>query len=190
MCNLKILTEKCGANTPPGTKAKLRLIPTEEVTGYPQTLIQTTPASTTPGADVILDEAWVMAAGAGKGYWREYDILIDSGAVNIDSAGEKGALSFSSSLAFHLVGTKAERLSFAQNVANCCLYAMIQTREDDDNLLVFGKKDDAAKISEIKITTGAKAGDKPGGAYVLQDSSGKVPFLYPVSKGVDIVPNT
>lgn len=190
MCDLKNLTLACGQQTPPGTRARLYLAPAEEFTAWPQTLKQTTPATTVVGAAKIYDDAFAFVTTSGKGFWRSYDILVDSGIVNSNSVGEPGNLSFQNDVAFFLLGTTAERLEFADNVANCCLVAMIQTREDEDNLLVLGRNDDPAKVQEIKITTGAKVGDKNGGAYIIKDSTGKTPYVYPLSLGIDTSPAT
>lgn len=183
------MTTACGENTPPGTRAKLHICPAEEFDGWPQTLLEMTPASTVPGADIILNEAFNFVATVGKGYWRTYDILVDSGMVETSTVGEKGVLGFTSNLPFFIIGTKAEKLSFAKNVVNCCLAAMIQTREDKLNMLVLGRDNDPVKVKEIKISTGAKAGDKPGAAYVLEDSGGDVPAVYPISFGINTTPN-
>jgi hypothetical protein len=189
MCKLTNLTSNCGDNTPPGTRADLYLIPAEELTAWPQTVLEATPNSTLAGADVTLNTAFQLVATSGKGYFRKYPILVDSGVLNTNTVGEKGLLSFENDLSFFLVGTNPERLSFAQNVANCCLVACIATREDPDNFIVLGRNDDPVKVSEIKMTTGAKAGDKPGGAYMLKDSGGRVPQVYPRTLGLDTTPN-
>lgn len=190
MCDLKPLTRNCGDATPPGTRAVLYLAPAEEFTAWPQTLLQTTPATTVAGANKIYDDAFAFVATPGKGYWRKYDILVDSGLVNSNSVGEPGNLSFQNDVAFFLTGTTAERMDFAEKVANCCLVAMIQSREDEENMIVLGRNDDPAKVQEIKMTTGAKVGDKAGGAYIIKDSTGKTPFSYPITLGIDILPAT
>jgi hypothetical protein len=190
MCDLKLLTQMCGEDTPPGTRAWLYLIPAEEITTFPVTVLDATPLSTDPGAAVTLNAAFTLSTAVGKGYWRKYDILVDSGIVNVNTVGEKGALSFQNDVSFFLIGTKAEKLAFAQCLANQCLVAMIQTREDTTGLLVLGRNNDPIKVKEIKMTTGAKAGDKTGGAYMLEDSTGRVPYVYPSNLTIDIVPST
>jgi hypothetical protein len=188
MCNIAPLTKNCGANNPPGTRTKLYLAPSGEFNGWPQTAADG--GGTDPGDSLILDEPFdFTTAPVGAGYWREVDIVADTGEIRDTLVGEVGGRSWENMFAFFLSGLEAERLEFAKNMANCCIVALLQDR--NGVYRVIGRFDDPAFIESIELTTGLKSGDRRGGAYVIKWSSGSPTSVYDAeTHGIELTPNS
>lgn len=188
MCDIKALTSgNCGKTVSAGTTAVLYLTSAEELNGFPQTQFEKT-AATTPGAKLTLDDAFDFStAPVGKGYWRKYPIMIDYSMIEAKTAGELGNISFGNNLPFFLIGTNAEVREFAMTIANCCIVALIETREGE--ISVIGRDNDPAHVSEITISTQKKVGESSGAAFNLQCNNGKPWYTYPKSLGIDVLPN-
>lgn len=190
MClNLIGLTKGCGSKNPAGLRTKMLLIPANELTNHPRTLKQMTPASTTPGASVLLNEEFEYTAASGKGYWRSVDILIDKNSLTWGVEGEKGNFSIKNGAAFSVVGTDIEQREFVEMYVNCCHVALFQTRADDTHYQVIGRYDDPALIEELDGTTGAQVSEFNGFNFKISDSTGLITRSYPVALGVNLTPN-
>ena len=186
MCDLKSLTKNCGENVPPGTRAEIFLIPAHELVSQPQTRAEG--GGTAAGDTMILDEPFEFITDTGLGYFRKYNIIVDSAEAKDTLVGEVGGRSWENMVSFSIAGTDAEQLEFASCVANACLVAVIVDRTDKGR--VFGQYNDPCHIDSIEITTGLKAGDKHGGAYVIKNSSGRPAFIYDVAThGLNETPN-
>jgi hypothetical protein len=188
MCEISNLTKGCGERTPGGLRTKLYLVPASEVIGTPRTLKEMTPASTTPGATVLMNEAWQMVTTSGKGFWREFDVVIDKSSVVFTAEGDKGNKSIKNGLRFSLASTGIEVREFVENYVNCCHVAMIASREEPGQYLVIGRHDDPAFLEELEGGSGANSTEFNGFNFTIGDSTGLISRSYPAALGVDLTP--
>jgi len=187
--------DNCGKPNLPGTKIKLRLTEICELAnGMPATRSELVlAASGTPevGDKKIYDEPFdFSAAASGEGYWREYDILVDTGSLNAMLEGEVGGQGFANKIPFFIVGLGPAQLEIADDfVAHSnCLIASIVSR--DGIAYVIGRVDNPVTIESAELTLGLKNGDRKGGAWVLNASEGYSPMTYDAdTHGFDITPN-
>lgn len=186
---MKSLTRSCGKSIPPGTKTKARFTFTSELTGWPAT--KEAGGGTDQGDSKILNEPFdFAAAGSGLGYWRELDILVDTGAVTDTLEGEIGGQSFVNRMPFFVLGDGAAQREFADQVAaNAgCFIWMIQSKSG--NHLVLGNPDNPVFVEEIEGGTGTAPGDRVGFQYTLYANTGLTTMLYDAAThGVDLTPN-
>jgi len=185
MCDIQTLTKKCGDPNPPGTRARLLLIPAAELIAWPAT--RADGGGTELGDTMILDEAWTYTAEVGKGFWREFPIITDTGEIRDSLEGEIGGRSWNNQFLFFIGGLEADRLEFAKEIANCCFVAMIPDRRDIYRVL--GRYDDPAYVESVELTTGLTSGDRRGGAYSLSWSSGAPSYIYNDANGINLTPN-
>lgn len=191
MCDLNSLSGGgCGINNPPGIRTKLKFIPAEELTNQPRVLGEMVPASTVSGKDNIMNEAFTYVTTEGKGYWRDLDIMVDTGEIAISTSGDPGSLAILNGLNIMVVGLGPAQKEFAQKAANCCLVVAIMDRADKDYYHIIGRFDDAAHITEIGGGTGIKVGDKRALSYKIADTTGQIALSYPVSLGLNLTPNS
>lgn len=188
MPSLKGLT-RTKSNRIPGTKAKLYFTFFDEITSWPQTKEQL--GGSNQGDSKIFGEAWdFTAAPTGKGFWREVDILVDTGALNDTLEGEVGGHSIVNRLPFFLEGAEAaQREFFDQMVANeGCVLWMIGDK--NGNYPVLGNKDFPAYLETGEGGTGTVNGDRVGYSFQLFCNTGLTAMLYDVTLGIDLTPNT
>jgi hypothetical protein len=194
--DLKGVVNVCGTPNPPGTKAKLRLTVKGELAVWPKTRAEVklaaSPAQVPAQGDTkILDEAFSFAgAPSGKGYWREYDILIDKGNLTAVLEGELGGQGYKGTIPFTLVGMGAAQLEFADMLVaySGCLIASISGRNGLD--YVLGNLDIPVQVESAELGLGTKNGELSGGNYVLMAPTGFTPMLYNgATHGFDITPN-
>lgn len=187
MSNLKSLTNACGTRFTPGTRSKLYLIPKGELTAWPQTEAEL--GGTDQGDTKILGEAFAFNAVSGEGFWREYDILVDTGAVNETLEGEIGGQSIISRVNFFVQGVSAIQKEFADTIVDFagCLIAMIADKSG--NYHVVGNLDDPCFIETIEGGTGTAPGDRVGYAYTLYSNTGQTSMLYDATLGINTTPN-
>jgi hypothetical protein len=185
--NLLGLTNVCGTRFTPGTRSKLYLIPKGELDAWPQTDAEL--GGTDQGDTKILGEAFSFVATSGLGYWREYDILVDTGAVNETLEGEIGGQAIVSRVNFFIMGVAAKQKEFADNILDYagCLIAMIADKSG--NYHVIGDLNDPCFIETIEGGTGTTPGDRVGYAYTLYANTGKTSMLYNSTLGVNTTPN-
>lgn len=185
----------CGKPNIPGTKTKLRITCSCDLPdGMPLTRKEVVLAAAgTPaqGDSKIYDEPFNFAnAPAGEGYWREYDILVDTGSLNAALEGEVGGQGFMSQIPFFVIGMDAAQLEFADEVVahSSCMIVSIESR--DGTAYVIGRHDNPVIVESADLSLGQKNGDRKGGAYVLKSSEGFAPMIYDAAThGFDITPN-
>lgn len=190
MCEIKTLAINCGEPNPPGLRTKMRFIPAKELTGFPKTKDKMTPAGTAVGDTVTLGEVFTYVTTPGKGYWRELDVLVDTGGLNSKTIGEIGGKSFQNTIKGFLPLAESSRaaiLEWNQCMANACLVCAVQDRTD--RWLIVGRDNDPAHIEEIDTNFGEKQGDRAGSAFSIKSMDGSVPLLYPDTLAFDLTPN-
>lgn len=189
MAQLQSLTRTCGQSIPPGTKLKAYFTLKDELTGWPQTAEEL--GGTDQGDSKILDEAFDFSgAAAGKGFWREVDILVDTGQLRDTLEGEIGGQGFVNRLDFFVLGAGAPQLEFADQVAaNAgCMIWMIPDKKG--NYRVLGEPDNPVFVETLEMTTGTVNGDRVGGAYTLYANTGFTAPIYDAdTHGIDTTPN-
>jgi len=187
MASLKNLTSSCGTNYIPGTKATLYLVPKGELAAWPAT--EADGAGTDPGDTKLIAEAWdFTGAGSGLGYWRQVDILVNTGGVVETLEGEIGGQAMVQRLNFFVHGATETQKEFADDVAayNGCLIAMISDKSGKYH--VIGNLDDPCFIEQIEGGTGAAPGDRVGFAYTLYSNAGVTSLVYPSALGINTTP--
>lgn len=188
MANLLSLTRACGTANPPGTKLKLYVIPKGELTAWPQTKAEL--GGTAQGDTKILDEPFAYVSTTALGYWREYDILVDTGDVRDILEGEPGGQGYRNFFDFSILGTEAEQLEVADCMAaySGCIIAMIIDK--NDNHRVLGNLEIPAFIESAEGATGKTNGDRRGFNYVLYSNTGKTAPIYDAAThGFNLTPN-
>ena len=186
MCTLKNLTRVCGQQLPPGTKAKLYLIPKDELTAWPATVADG--GGVAAGDTKRLDEAFAMVTTAGKGFWRTLDILVDTGQLREVLEGEIGGQSIRQRVDFFVLGNGAEQNEYVDcMLANSgCLIVMIPTKAG--NYHVMGDLENPVYVEAIE---GGSGGDRVGFQYTLYSNTGSTTYLYDADTlGIDPTPAT
>lgn len=180
----------CDKSCPPGTNARLRIVPACEIDDFPDTLadpnVDQLPGDT-PGDIVTLDGDIVLDATVpGQGYWREFDIIIGSGQVTDTLVGSDGSWSWDSDILFRLACVDRDQAAFAKCMANGCYVFAIQPK-GSDFWRVVGNPDNAAKAQSIVLDTGSTSDSVNQGTYVARANT-ECPALY--YDGVfDLTPN-
>jgi hypothetical protein len=194
--SLTSMIRTCGDPLPPGTKAKLYVTLKDELNGFPATVEALKLAMTpTPGVPVKgdkrrLGEAFDFSeAPSGFGYWREYDILVDTGQLRTLLEGEFGGQGFRQRLDFFLLGNSAIENENADDfVANGgCMIAMIGMKAKDD-YAVLG---DLENPVWVETAEGGSGGERVGFQYTFYANTGRTPYFYDSAEfGIDTTPNT
>ena len=190
---LSKFTKGCDDSTlPPGTKAKIYLACTCEVTNEVLRTyavlrgLTTLPSGVTlPTVENKLAELATIGepiafSGTGNGF-TAYDIVIHSGSYTSKTQGEIQFLAFDSELTFSFAGTDAEVLGFSQMVLNRGLVGLVGDVGGENDYTLFGQKDIPAYIMSADIQSGSKPGDKRMASFKLQDVSGRSLKKYPLA---------
>jgi hypothetical protein len=189
MATLQSLTRTCGQSIPPGTKTKVYFTFVSELTGFPATAEDN--GGTDQGDSKMLDEAFdFSAAASGKGFWRELDILVDTGSVADTLEGEIGGQGFVNRLPFFVLGDGAAEREFADQVAanSGCTIWLVPTK--GGRYIVVGNPDNPVFIEQIEGGTGTQNGDRVGFAYTLYANTGYTSMLYDADTyAIDTTPN-
>lgn len=174
----------CGSPIPPGTKAKLYITLKDELAAWPDTeeAIKIADLETpVKGDKKRLGEAFdFTGAGSGLGFWREYDLLVDTGQLRTVLEGEIGGSGYRQRLDFFLLGNGPVENEQADDfLANSgCMIALIGMKASD-NYAVLG---DLENPVFIETAEGGSGGDRVGFAYTLYANTGKTPYFYDVSQ--------
>lgn len=185
MGNLVKLTRSCGSNIIPGTKAKLYLTTKDELSAWPQTEAEAN-AGTNLGDKKKLAEAFTFET---DGHWREYDILVDTGAVQDTLEGEVGGQAFVSRIPFFIQGDDEAQRELADLIAaNAgCMIGLIEPK-GATSARVVGDLDNPCFVESIDGGTGTAPGDRVGFQYTIYANTGKTALVYPVSLGISTTP--
>jgi hypothetical protein len=188
MAVLQSLTRTCGQSIPPGTKLRAYFTLKDELAGWPETKEEG--GGTAQGDSKILDEPFdFTGAPVGKGFWRQLDILVDTGAVRDTLEGEIGGQGFVNRFDFFVLGAGAPQREFADLVtANAgCLIFMVQDKAG--NHLVLGNLDNPVFVESAEGGTGTQNGDRVGFQYTLYSNTGYTTMMYDAAThGIDVTP--
>lgn len=177
-------TGGCGINRIPGTKTIAYAVPTGEITTWPALKTTTAPGdSITLDGDIILD-----AVTVGKGYFRQMDIVTDTGEISSAWVGDVGGKAWENRFSFFLAGTSTQNIEWYDCLVNNCNVMLVATRESPSEYKVLGSKDDPIIFEEVNITTGLAVGDRSGAALVAYDPAGHPIYTY--AGTVDTTPNS
>ncbi|NBW09830.1 MAG: hypothetical protein EBR82_17575 [Caulobacteraceae bacterium] len=178
---IQTLTRICGNGNLPGTKAKLYLIGKDEILAWP-----TIGSGATYGIGKTLTTAWSLVTTAGLGYWRQFDILVDTGAVNMQIQGNVGSKYWKPQLEFFIEGMKKEQLQFGDDIVgdSGCLIGMIQLK--DGTTLVLG---DLENPLFVEAGEGGAKNEAVGIKYTLYYNNGKTPYIYNSGLAIKLTPN-
>lgn len=186
------MLRSCGSPLPPGTKSKLYVTLKDELAAWPQTQEAITlDASGTPvkGDKKRLGEAFdFTGAGSGLGFWREYDILVDTGVLRTLLEGEIGGQGYRQRLDFFLLGNGPVENEQADDFLgnSGCMIAMIGLKAGQ--YAVLGDLDDPVFIETAE---GGSGGDRVGFAYTLYANTGTTPYFYDADTlGIDTTPES
>jgi len=157
MCVIANLTAvPCAANAP-GIKTTAYIVPVSEITAEPGW------STGTAEGDYVKTSGNYdfTGAGVGKGYWRSFPILVDTGSYALSGVGGKGSKTFKETFTFTLQGLNAEQLEFATRMLN--IPAAFLVTDKVGVVHVIGHKDEAAFVTTVEGGTG----DGPEGDRTL-----------------------
>lgn len=183
MPTLSSLKKICGKKKAKGVKTRVYYTVAGELNGYPDSL-----PDGVQGNSQRLDGAFDFSnAPSGAGYWRELDILVDTGDVLINIEGEVGGQEHKNSFKFFVEGTDAPQLEFSALMTQYsgCLLWLVPGK--NGLYYVVGDIDSPAFVEAGEGGTG---GDKNGMSYTVYAKTGLPPMLYDAeTNGIDITPN-
>lgn len=192
----KAISNTCGKQQSPGAKAKLYIAcgNCDLPNGMPLTrkeIVEAAGGTPVQGDDKIYDQPFDFSgAPVGEGFWRVYDIRVDSGAIEGSLEGDVN-LSWTNSIPFAFDGLSAATLSEVDELINHsnCMVAAIELK--DNEAYILGSPDKPVKIaSGGSLNSGKKSGDPKGVELTLQCEEGVTPMLYAhETHGFDITPN-
>lgn len=170
MADFLSLTRNCGKAPIKGTKTKLYMIPFAEISAFPQTraAIKVAGGTETPvqGDTKILDEAYGLITETGKGYFREVDILVNTGDVNNSLTGEVGGQENEVVSRFFILGNGPKEREFVDVMMqhNGCLHMAMPSK--DGQMQAIGEPDNPVFVRSYDGGTGGGSGaERVGYAY-------------------------
>lgn len=188
------MLRQCGNPQPPGTRAKLYVTLKEELAEWPDTVAAIKLALAQPevpakGDTKRIGEAFSFAgAASGEGYWRDYDILVDTGELVSAMEGEQGGQGFRQRLNFFLLGNGPVENEQADDFLGFsgCMIAMIGLKTGE--YVVLGNLEDPVFT---EAADGGSGGDRVGFAYTLYANTGLTPLFYDADEfGINMTPAT
>jgi len=183
---LTSMVRACGTQSVPGTKLVMYVaIISELAATWPQTAAEL--GGTDKGDTKILGEAWDFSgAAAGAGYWRRYNVLVDTGQLRTLLEGEIGGNGYRQRLDVFLQGNGPVENEQADDFLGYsgCVIVMIGTKEG--NYPVLGDLENPVFVESAE---GGSGGDRAGFQYTFYANTGKTPQFYDVSLGIDETPN-
>lgn len=179
--NIKTLLRVCGNASLPGISAKFWLTDKNELNAWP-----TVGSGSTYGIKKTLTTEWDFVATVGLGYWREYDILIDSGILRMLLEGNVGSKYWRNEFDLYIQGLLKEQLQLADDLVadSGCLIGMIGLK--DGTTLVLGDLN-----NPLFLTAGEGGADNEqvGTKYTLGCNTGKSPMIYNAGLAINVTPN-
>lgn len=180
------MTKSCGTIIAPGTKLVMFMTPISELAAtWPQTDAEL--GGTDKGDTKILGEAWDFSGAAvGAGYWRRYNVLVDTGQLRTIIEGEIGGQGYRQRLDVFMQGNgpvENEQADDFLAYSGCCI-VMIGTKEGYYPVL-----GDLENPVFIEAAEGGSGGDRAGFQYTFYANTGKTPQFYDVTLGIDETPN-
>jgi len=167
----------CDKKKVSGTEAKLFYSPFCEINVFPDTLEESGNGTGAMSDRVTLDGDIIMDDTVqGCGFFREYDIIINSGKVLDTGVGEIGSKSFDSDIPFRIEGTDPEHLGFAAHILNCKGTFIIKTKTGVTR--VSGSKTSPAYIESVVLDTGDTPESANQGTYVVRSNTGVPAYVY------------
>jgi len=183
------MLRQCGTPLPPMTKAKLYITDKDELAAWPDTQFAIdTAALDTPdkGDKKRLGEAFdFTGAGSGLGFWRQYDILVDTGILTIPLEGEIGGQGYRQRLECFMMGLGPVESEQADDFLafSGCMIAMIGLKTGD--YVVLGDLENPVFVETGEGTTN----ERVGFAYTFYSNTGLTPSFYDADTlGIDTTP--
>ncbi len=185
MCNLSTVVVNCDNIAAPGNAVDIYFAPADELTSYPLTEFETTPATNKSAANrKTLAAAFAFVATTGIGYFRRVKVMLNTPIVNASLQGDGGAAGFDNKLDFELADDGAEARNFADELALCkrCGSGVVILVKNPDTgvFTVIGTKDRPAQLLTAELSSGDKPGGTARGSKFSVSALGKAtPHLYP-----------
>jgi len=186
MATLQSLKRVCGTKTIKGTKAVARFCIKGEFNGWPQTKEEL--GGSAQGDSKVLDEPFDFStAPPGFGYWREIDILVDTGQLKMLIEGEVAGLEFKNGLDFFIQGSGAAQLEFGDLMIQYSGCLIWNIPDKNGNEYILG---DLENPCFVESGEGGTGGDKNGMQYSIYSKTGLTPMIYDAdTHGIDLTPN-
>lgn len=167
---LNSLRRECGTAVLKGAQTKLYAIPKNEITAFPRTRAVIGSGTLAPGDTKILDEAFGLVQTVGLGYWREVDILVNTGQVKNVLEGDTGGKENKAMVELFVQGNGPKEKEFADMVAanDGCLILAMPTK--DGHMQCVGNLDNPVFIEAYD---GGSGPDRNGYLYTFMSSDPK-----------------
>ena len=183
MCVANKLTNGvCGKNAA-GITGTGYMAPAGEFASWPAFQTTVTPGD---GLSVKLTGNFVFTgAGTGKGYFREFPMLMEKGGIVKKAVGGVGSKSLELSLNFYVPGADATQLEWLRDQLNIPGVWLI--KDKNQTVHVLGSKEDPAYLQEAEMGTGVAATDERGTLYTIRAITSE-PALYPGTINLTPIP--
>lgn len=145
-------------------------------------------ANVTPGdgESVVLSGNFSFTgAGTGKGYFREFPMLLEKGVVSKKVVGGIGSKSVETTATFYVLGADKKELEWMRDQSNIPGVWLIPDK--NGTVHVLGTKDDPAYLQEADQSTGTAATDERGTTYVIRHVTSE-PAIYEGTINVTPIP--
>lgn len=169
------ITKACGQFKLPGTQLKVKYTLQSDLNGFPATVAAG--GGTAAGDTKRLGAAFdFTGAPSGSGYWREADILVDSGDLRWTLEGDPGGQGINNSLPFFIEGALPAQLEAADMFLKYsgCIILSIEGRNGVD--YVIGDLKMGVYIRTAEGGLGTTAGEQHGTAYEFYWPKGVTPY--------------
>lgn len=185
MAQLRSLTKNCGTVFVPGTEATLYMIPKGELNGWPATAADG--GGTAPGDTKLLAEAFAYVDTVELGYWRKWDLLVDTGNLRNTSEGEIGGQGFRNRAVGFIQGYGAQE----QEAMDCllaysgCVILIIALKDGPAH--VVGNPNNPAFVESIEGDVETRVGY----LFTMYANTGKTTPIYDIETlGLNLIPNS
>lgn len=159
----KLNSNACGVNAA-GLKGRGYMSPAAEHNVWPAFTAATTPGD---GKTVILTGNFdFTGAGSGKGYFREFPMLLEKGKVSYKAVGGIGSKSVEVMANFYVTGLNSIQLEWFRDQLNIPGVWIFTDKSGIQHIL--GSKEDPAYIQEAEAGTGEAATDDRGTLYTVR----------------------
>jgi hypothetical protein len=181
MAKIDALVIDCEDILQPGVQNNFLIIPSSDLSAFPQTANQATPNALTNEGDVTLAAAFAYTNNAA--YWRLSPIFQQSGQVKSSKVGDVTNTGFKNEFMGQWADDSASVRGFVQRLDNLgkCGGFIAAIPMPEGGYIIVGDLVSPAKLEAATPQTGDKAGGDGRETKFTISNEGKIYYLYPAS---------